>query len=239
MLQHRAQGFGCARQAPRGAPRRVGAAAAVQLPENLGLSALRFVKPTLAEIEALVEGEFKGRELNHPHAGASATAPDLPPAVATGGFMLTSNRRRIGTGKAAYDSAVNAVKRWEQLQLSWNFTTTPAVEAGARICSATQTVVPWSVLPAQVVYAREEAAEFGPSDKGSRFAVGLASLSGHLLAGEERFAVEQHADGSVWFEVFLFSKPNTLLAWLSLPVIKLMQIRYVNDAITAVEASIK
>jgi uncharacterized protein (UPF0548 family) len=75
------------------------------------------------------------RELNHPHAGASATAPDLPPAVATGGFMLTSNRRRIGTGKAAYDSAVNAVKRWEQLQLSWNFTTTPAVEAGARICS--------------------------------------------------------------------------------------------------------
>jgi hypothetical protein len=38
----------------------VGAAAAVQLPENLGLSALRFVKPTLAEIEALVEGEFKG-----------------------------------------------------------------------------------------------------------------------------------------------------------------------------------
>lgn len=39
--------------------------------------------------------------------------------------------------------------------------------------------------------------------------------------------------------MFLFSKPNTLLAWLSLPVIKLMQIRYVNDAITAVEASIK
>jgi hypothetical protein len=34
---------------------------------------------------------------------------------------------------------------------------------------------------------------------GSRFAVGLASLSGHLLAGEERFAVEQHADGSVWW----------------------------------------
>lgn len=33
---------------------------------------------------------------------------------------------------------------------------------------ATQTVVPWSVLPAQVVYAREEAAEFGPSDKGGR-----------------------------------------------------------------------
>jgi hypothetical protein len=34
--------------------------------------------------------------------------------------------------------------------------------------------------------------------KGKRFAVGLASLSGHLLAGEERFAVELQGDGSVW-----------------------------------------
>lgn len=32
----------------------------------------------------------------------------------------------------------------------WNCTTTPAMRNGATICSATQTVVPWSVLPAQV-----------------------------------------------------------------------------------------
>ena len=33
---------------------------------------------------------------------------------------------------------------------------------------------------------------------GQRFAVGLSSLTGHQLAGEERFQVELHADGSVW-----------------------------------------
>lgn len=32
---------------------------------------------------------------------------------------------------------------------------------GATICSATQTVVPWSVLPAQVIYCEEAAADFG------------------------------------------------------------------------------
>lgn len=32
----------------------------------------------------------------------------------------------------------------------WNCTTQPAMKNGAVICSATQTVVPWSVLPAQV-----------------------------------------------------------------------------------------
>lgn len=46
--------------------------------------------------------------------------------------------------------------------------------------------------------------------------------------------VELHADGSVVYEVFLFSRPDTLLAWASLPVVKIQQIRYVLDSIKAV-----
>lgn len=33
---------------------------------------------------------------------------------------------------------------------------------------------------------------------GRIFSLGLCSLSGHQLAGEERFQLELHADGSVW-----------------------------------------
>lgn len=33
---------------------------------------------------------------------------------------------------------------------------------------------------------------------GKRFAVGMCSLAGHQLAGEERFQLELHEDGSVW-----------------------------------------
>jgi hypothetical protein len=39
--------------------------------------------------------------------------------------------------------------------------------------------------------------------------------------------------------VFLFSKPDTLLALVSLPVVKIMQIRYVNDSASAVAAAVK
>ncbi|KIY99763.1 hypothetical protein MNEG_8198 [Monoraphidium neglectum] len=181
---------------------------------------------------------MRSRQVNHVDAGASVTAPDLPPAVKDRGYMITTNRRKVGEGQKVYDAAVAAIQKWEQLQLGWNFTTKPAVKTGTKICSATQTVIPWTVLPAQVVYSQDEAADFGGGDKGRRFAVGLASLSGHLLAGEERFAVELHSDGSVWYDVFLFSRPNTLLAWASLPVIKLMQIRYVNDSISALAARV-
>jgi hypothetical protein len=34
---------------------------------------------------------------------------------------------------------------------------------------------------------------------GKRFAVGMCSLEGHQLAGEERFQVEMLPDGSVWW----------------------------------------
>lgn len=48
-----------------------------------------------------------------------------------------------------------------QLAAGWNCTTSPPMAPGATICSATQTVVPWSVLPAQVIYCEEAAADFG------------------------------------------------------------------------------
>jgi len=240
------------------------------------------------------------RECNHDYAGESFNAPSLPAEVKGGGFMVTTNRKKVGAGswlslaepgcrpkslqpvqpaacgcsssyglachlgqkeasaaanecssftsctvkfscslqlaiaapfqqigegKKVFDAAVKAVKSWQHLQLGelnwrgrelakcqarevvrltavwrstcipgfpsrlacaalppnqscpacpsavieqlsdnrhpvrpwppilppgWNCTTAPAMQNGATICSATQTVVPWSVLPAQV-----------------------------------------------------------------------------------------
>ncbi|KAL4447421.1 hypothetical protein ABPG75_004640 [Micractinium tetrahymenae] len=214
------------------------AAAARDGHDFTGLSSLRFGKPTPADMDGLMQ-QWQGRQCNHEHAGASLSAPDLPAEVKSGGFMVTANRKKVGEGKATYDAAVKAVQSWRHLQLGWNCTTEPAQKVGTVICSATQTVVPWSVLPAQVTYCRDEAAAFGPGNKGRRFVLGLCSLNGHQLAGEERFCVELHADGSVFYDIFLFSKPDTLLAWASLPVVKLQQVRYVNDSLKAMEAAVK
>lgn len=67
---------------------------------------------------------------------------------------------QVGTGQAAYKAAVDVIKQWAHLQLGWNMTTTPSMKVGTTICSATQTVVPWSVLPARVTYMNEGAATF-------------------------------------------------------------------------------
>lgn len=41
------------------------------------------------------------------------------------------------------------------------------------------------------------------------------------------------------YDVFLFSKPDTLLALVSLPVVKLMQLRYVNDSAAAMAKALQ
>lgn len=41
------------------------------------------------------------------------------------------------------------------------------------------------------------------------------------------------------YDVFLFSKPDTLLALVSLPVVKIMQMRYVKDSAAAVANAVK
>lgn len=41
------------------------------------------------------------------------------------------------------------------------------------------------------------------------------------------------------YEAFLFSKPDTLLAWVSYPVVRIMQLRYVNDSVKAMTKALK
>ena len=38
--------------------------------------------------------------------------------------------------------------------------------------------------------------------------------------------------------MYLFSKPDTLLALVSLPVVRLQQLRYVNDSLRALAAAV-
>ena len=40
------------------------------------------------------------------------------------------------------------------------------------------------------------------------------------------------------YDVFLFSRPDTLLALASLPVVKVMQMRYVNDSVKAMKGAL-
>ncbi len=53
-------------------------------------------RPVGAVPHASCPASRRRRQCNHAHAGASASAPDLPAEVKGGGFMVTTNRRKVG-----------------------------------------------------------------------------------------------------------------------------------------------
>ncbi|CAH2051405.1 unnamed protein product [Thlaspi arvense] len=71
------------------------------------------------------------------------------------------------------------------------------VETGKKFCICVKEVLPWVMLPLQVVYVDESR----KSRKGpAHFGYGSSTLEGHLLAREERFSIELDGDGKVWYE---------------------------------------
>ncbi|KZS71450.1 hypothetical protein A4G29_23030 [Mycobacterium kansasii] len=147
-------------------------------------------------------------QLTYPEVGATAAA-QLPP-----GYDHLSMSAQIGSGRARFEQAADAVMRW-------------GMQRGAGLgvaASSDIAVVPAIVVvkmmgllraPCRVVYVIDEADTRG-------FAYG--TLPGHPESGEERFAVRYDANTSaVYAEVSAFSRPATWWSKLGGPVVSVTQ----------------
>ena len=70
---------------------------------------------------------------------------------------------------------------------------------------------------------------------GKRFAFAHGTFVGHVLAGEERFAVELTSDGEVYYEAYTFSRPAHALSVLGYPVVRLLQKKFHRDSTRAMK----
>ena len=73
----------------------------------------------------------------------------------------------------------------------------------------------------------------------ARSAAHLVAAPPRAQAGEERFAVELKRDGSVWYDIFTFSRPGCLLAQLCYPVARAQQRAFARESMAAVTAAVQ
>ncbi|WP_423247130.1 DUF1990 family protein [Streptomyces pratisoli] len=151
--------------------------------------------------------------LNYPQAGATRLGP-LPD-----GYHHLHHRTRIGRGRPAFETAGAAVTSWRMHRAS-----------GARVDASTTRAEPGSAVevslgigpvrfraPCRVIWTAYERDRTG-------FAYG--TLTGHPERGEECFVVEFGDDGSVWFTVMAFSRPDRWYTRLAGPLVPLLQRLY-------------
>jgi len=220
-------------------------------------------RPSRDTCREIAESASTSGGFNYPHVGATRDAPPLPPAV-DGGWALDHARVRVGSGRAAYEAARDLVRRWGHFQLGWTDVdpATP-VAPGAPVCVRANTMGAWSANPLRVVYVEEGRCRLTPPAgapstaarprgagappprppppaDGRRFAFAHGCLGGHLLAGEERFAVEwdDRGDGGVYYDIFTFSRPGHPLAALAYPLVRHFQQRFAADSTRAMQAAV-
>jgi uncharacterized protein (UPF0548 family) len=146
--------------------------------------------------------------LTYDAVGATADPSSLPP-----GYTHVHVAKRIGSGRARFEEAAEAVMRYGMLR-----------GAGVGVTASTEVAGPGTVVlgrlgpfaaPCRVVYVVDEVNHCG-------WAYG--TLPGHPASGEERFAVRYDpASESVYSEVTAFSRPGTWWAKLGAPVMGVVQ----------------
>ena len=157
-----------------------------------------------------------------PHSEVGAHRKESP-----ADYILDHNRIKLGVGAETYDRAIAALRRWRQFDLGWvkiEPDTTP-LEIGNTVAIKAKTFGLWTLSACRIVYLINE------SGRGRKFGFAYGTLANHVERGEERFTIEFHEDGSVWYDILAFSRPNQFLVRLGYPLARMLQKRFAKESL--------
>ena len=184
-----------------------------------------FREPSLRTI-----AEFISSQAQQPFTYAEVGATNSEPPRS---YVIDHNRIRLGSGANTYERAVAALRRWEQFNLGWVKIvpdSTP-LEVGNTVAVRARTFGLWSLSAARIVYVLNEATPL------RRFGFAYGTLPDHVEQGEERFSVELHEDGSVWYDILAFSRPHQFVVRLAAPVARRLQQRFASESLKSMLAA--
>ena len=176
--------------------------------------------PTTREVEAFLDAQ-RGSRFSYPEVGA--TRKGAPPY-----YKVDHNRVQLGVGEEAYKIAIAAMRQWKMFDLGWVRIAWPGapIREGTTVAVVARTAGFWSLNAARIVYTLDEM-----TITGRRFGFAYGTLQDHAEIGEERFSVELHrSDGSVWYDLFAFSRPRLWLAQIGYPLARVYQRRFARDS---------
>ncbi len=181
---------------------------------------LLFHDPTPDEIDRFLAAQ-RGTDFSYQEVGA--TRREAPPS-----YTVDHARARLGAGEEAFEIAVAAMRQWKMFDLGWVRIAWPGapIQEGTIVAVVARTAGFWSLNAARIVYTLDETD--GPI---RRFGFAYGTLRDHAETGEERFSVEYHRfDGSVWYDIYAFSRPRLWLARIGYPLSRAYQKRFARES---------
>jgi uncharacterized protein (UPF0548 family) len=185
-----------------------------------------FRRPSVATLQAFVASQAR---LDLSYAAVGATAGTPPP-----GYSVDHTRAKLGEGGLVFAAAKAALGHWQQFQLGWAEIWPPdaPVQVGQVVAVVARLFGIWTWSACRVVYLVDEPGRM------QRFGFAYGTLPDHPESGEERFTVEWHEDGAVWYDILAFSRPRQPLLRLAYPVLRRLQKRFARDSVAAMKRAV-
>lgn len=139
------------------------------------------------------------------------------------GFVADRHEVCLGNGEATWKLACAALDSWRMFP-AWAEVARlqdQGQEPGQIVAMVTRICGLWWVNPCRILRRCDSATTHG-------FVYG--TLPEHAECGEEQFMIEKRADGSVWYVIRAFSRPQHWMAWLAFPLARWWQCRFVRDS---------
>lgn len=185
-------------------------------------------KPSNDSIRQFLDDQ---RSLDFSCSAVGATAKNPPP-----GYVVDHTRITLGNGERVFSAAKAALRRWEQFQLGWleAWSSQTPIQSGEVVAVIAHVAGFWWLNACRIVYVVDEHVPI------HRFGFAYGTLPGHLESGEERFLLEwDQNEGSVWYDIFAFSRPNHLLTKIGYPFVRRMQRRFGRESAAAMRRCVQ
>lgn len=132
------------------------------------------------------------------------------------GWFIDRFETEIGHGENDFVAAREALRRWAQFDRDWLvLANDPApIEEGATVGYAARVLGTWWGYGCRILEVIDEPTQFG-------FIYG--TIQGHAERGEERFLIQQNADGRVVYSLFAMSRPGRWFSWPGMPIARRAQ----------------
>lgn len=155
-------------------------------------------------------------------------------ALEPAGFDVDHNRTRLGEGERTFAAACAAVRAWAMFPAPWTMIApaAAAIRQGTIVAMQARAFGLWWLNACRIVYVIDEIAPV------RRFGFAYGTLPAHVERGEERFTVELHADGAVWYDLRAFSQPRYWPVRLAKPLARRLQRRFVRDSQAAMRGAV-
>ena len=190
--------------------------------------------PSAREVAAFLAAHDGAGGAEHSYAPIGGTRDEAalaPPA----GFNVDHNRQRLGAGEADFARACAALRAWRMFPAPWTKISPEGapLRTGRIVAMQAHALGLWWLNACRIVYTIDET-----DGAMRRFGFAYGTLRAHVEAGEERFSVELHDDGSVWYDLLAFSRPRYWPVRFARPLARRLQARFVRESKAAMLAAV-